>query len=645
MRFSFTLMFLFILSMSYAQEEELQDFIESLANTEQRNLVDLVELYHDYQNKPFNLNTNDKDLFYSFPFLSSYQVNKVLVYRNQMKGFVAVEELTVLSIFSDEEMTFLLPLFSVKPPKVQARYASYTMEQIVRLATILEKQTGYNDKLKGSKPNLYLRNKQKWDSQLQLGVTIQKDAGEYMFNSAYVHGVDFVSASLAYKPKAKHLKSVVLGDFSLNLGQGLVMWNGFSMGKGVSSVSSSKNSMSLMSYHGSDEVHFMRGAAARLVKGSFSLIPYISIKKIDALIKEDTTISSIRVDGYHRTVSEIVNKGTVDEMIYGSSLIFREDNKQIGLHLVSMNYSHALSYHSAYQQQYTTGKNELFSSLDHSFIGKNWQFYGELALDKKGDYSFLEGLNYYATPNLTFNSTIRKYTAGYRSFYANSFGERSNANNEIGIYTGIDLNLGKGYSLKSYLDLYAFPSLSYGEDTRVEGQDFFTEVRKKLSNKSSVYFRLKSETRKFNDNKGVSESISRFRVHYKTEIGDVTFQSRIETSLYSPYERGFLVFQDIKKRLRRVTVSTRLAYFDTPSYQSSVYAYQPNFLYAFRSKAYFHQGFQVLLMLKVHLTRKLKLSVKYQRVQYLNKETVGSGYYETEVPYLTEASFQLQFLI
>ena len=76
-----------------------------------------------------------------------------------------------------------------------------------------------------------------------------------------------------------------------------------------------------------------------------------------------------------------------------------------------------------------------------------------------------------------------------------------------------------------------------------------------------------------------------------------------------------------------------------------MYAYQPNFLYAFRSKAYFHQGFQVLLMTKFHLSRKLKLWFKYQRVHYLNKDSVGSSHYQTNVPFLTEVSFQLQFLI
>ena len=61
--------------------------------------------------------------------------------------------------------------------------------------------------------------------------------------------------------------------------------------------------------------------------------------------------------------------------------------------------------------------------------------------------------------------------------------------------------------------------------------------------------------------------------------------------------------------------------------------------------AYFNKGFQVLLMTKIHLSRKLKLWLKYQRVHYFNKQAVGSSYYKTETPYLTELSFQLQLLI
>ena len=643
----FRLFFVFCCScvFCFSQEQLIQDYIENMGDNGQRNLVDFVELYEDYEKRPLNLNTNQEADFHNFPFFTAYQLSQVLYYREQMNGFVEINELKILFIFTAAEIEFLQPLLTVRFVHENEFYSSYNMEQMFRFAQVLEKQVGYEGKLNGSKPIVYFRNKQEWDNRLKLGLTIQKDAGEHLFSSKYRNGFDFVSVSLCFKPKTRHMTSVVVGDYALNFGEGLIIWNGFSMGKGVTSTRSDKNGVALMSYHGSDEVHFMRGASVELREGKFSFIPFFSNKNVDAVIQENAEINSIRVDGYHRTANEIANKGTVEENTYGGRLSFREANKLLAVNFVSINYSKNLVYTSAYQKQYSAGIHHYYTSVNHSLIGQNWQVFGEVAIDKEGNYAMLEGLNLYATPNVTFNSTVRKYSGGYRSLYANSFGERSNANNEIGLYTGVTLNLGRGCSVKSYLDLYSFPSLSYREKKKTDGYDFFVEIRKKLSNSSNIYLRSKYEKRQVSFDKNMKEEVSRLRLHYKTVLGKLTLQSRIETSLYNVSEKGVLVFQDVKAQLRRFTLSTRVAYFDTRSYQSSVYAYQPNFLYAFRSMAYFNQGFQILLMAKIPLSHKLKLWFKYQRVQYLNRGTVGSSYYETTTSFLTEISFQIQFLI
>ena len=267
------------------------------------------------------------------------------------------------------------------------------------------------------------------------------------------------------------------------------------MGKGVTSTRSDKNGLTLLPYHSSDEVHFMRGVSARFAHQNISFIPFISYKQVDAEIQPDSTIRSIRINGLHRTENEISQKDAIEELLIGGHINYKRSNKQIGFQIVSMNYSFPFEYQSNYQKQYSTGNQTTLSSIDHSVVGKNWQFFGELAINQSGKTAFIEGLNFYATPNITFNTTIRKYSAGYKSFYANSFGERSYANNEIGFYNGININLGNSYALKTYFDLYAFPSFSYGEGKAVHGQDFFSEIQKKLSAKSLIYLRLKNEKR------------------------------------------------------------------------------------------------------------------------------------------------------
>ncbi len=644
MRFKLLTILLFSFS-AYAQETIWQDYIENLNVSEERNLVDLLDAFHHYQKHPLDLNTQEEDDFYAFPFFSDYQIAQLLIYRKKLNGFVEKGELRCLGVFTTDELQFILPLITVRFSYDKTVYSSYSLEQIVRYARVTERQVGFGKQLKGSKPTLFFRNKQQWDDLLKVGLTLQKDAGEYLYHQAYPNGVDFVSASIAYSPKTRNLKKVIIGDYALNFGQGLVLWNGFAMGKGVAKTVSNKNSPSLLTYHSSDEVHFMRGLAIESNKNHFTFTPFVSFKKVDALIKEDTSITSIRVDGFHRTASEIANKGTVKEWVYGGNLTYKKGNKKAGLRIVAIDYSQPLVYQSTYQKQFTTGKKQVFTSFDHTVIGNNWEFFGEIAVDKKINYALLQGLNFYPSPNLSFNTTWRKYSSGYRSFYANSFGERQSANNEMGIYNGVTLHLGNGFSVKSYVDLYSFPSFSYGKNHRLVGQDYFTELKKKLSDNSLIYFRLKSEKRVTQSLENEKEHISRLRIHYKTQWNKFTFQSRVEGAKFNTSEHGFLVFQDIKTQLRHFTINTRLAYFNAPTYQSAIYAYQPNFLYAFRSMAYFNRGFQILLMTKIHLSEKIKLWFKYQRTTYLNQATVGSGYYETTVPHLSEISFQIYLLL
>lgn len=643
MIFRLTFIFIICSQTCFTQDKQFQDYIETIAQQEQRNLVDLVESYKKYIKHPLNLNSNNVEEFYNFPFFTSYQVSKILAYKTNLISFVDPRELRSLGLFTTDELHFILPLLTVKLKVSKAQQIpSYSLEQIFRTATIIEEQTGYKDKLLGSKPSYFFRNKQHWDNQLSFGLTIQKDAGEFLYNRSYSKGFDFLSASLSYKPKLKHLEKIVLGDYALNLGQGLILWNGFSMGKGVLSTQSNKYGSTLNSYHGSDELHFMRGTSATFKFNKFSLTPFVSSKKIDATIKEDSTISSISAVGYHRTINEIAKKENITELLYGSNLSYRDVNKKIGLQFVSQNYSIPFSYQPIYQQQYVKGQHLFYTSIDHSIIKNNWQLFGEFALDKNGNTAFIEGINYFATPNVSFNTTFRKYSPNYRSIYANSFGERNQANNEISVYNSCTINLGRQFQIKTYLDLYNFPSFSFSNNISILGKDLFSELHKSFSSNSSIYIRLKHENRRSSYEQN---SLSRVRFHYKVKSNSFTFQSRIETSISDKSEFGFLLFQDIKSQLRKFTLNTRLAYFNTPGYASAIYAYQPNFLYAFRSLAYFNQGFQVLLMTKIHLSQQLKLWVKYQRVHFLNTDTVGSGYFETTTPHLSEVSCQIQFLL
>src|SRR5690606_28638241 len=103
---------------------------------------------------------------------------------------------------------------------------------------ILEKQRGYDiddpnrSHYLGSPDRLFVRYRYRMGRDFQLSINMKKDPGEQFFSGAQRYGFDFYSASLLLKNQGK-IRSLVLGDYALQFGQGLAMWNGLAFGKGA----------------------------------------------------------------------------------------------------------------------------------------------------------------------------------------------------------------------------------------------------------------------------------------------------------------------------------------------------------------------------------------------------------------------------
>ena len=63
---------------------------------------------------------------------------------------------------------------------------------------------------------------------------------------------------------SKTVKKVVVGDYALQFGQVLLLWNGLSFGKGAWIGAVAKQGIGLRSYSSMNENNFQRGIAAKL---------------------------------------------------------------------------------------------------------------------------------------------------------------------------------------------------------------------------------------------------------------------------------------------------------------------------------------------------------------------------------------------
>src|SRR5690606_917894 len=127
------------------------------------------------------------------------------------------------------------------------------------------------------------------------------------------------------------LQNMVVGDYMLQIGQGLSLWNGFSFGKGSLVQNVARQGIGLSSYTSSNESQYLRGIAATLAFKKVELLPFVSYKKIDGVLSSDSlSFSSIGISGYHRTVSENKNHCSVSQLVYGINLKYNSNKLKIG---------------------------------------------------------------------------------------------------------------------------------------------------------------------------------------------------------------------------------------------------------------------------------------------------------------------------
>ena len=641
-------------------EQLIADIFEQYT-AESDDAIDYDTFYEDLllcAQSPINLNKTSREELERLPFLSDIQIENILFYVYKSGPMKTIYELQLINGLDMTDIRRMLPfvLIGEADKSKQKIYWSDLLkhgknELDFRLDKALETKDGYQSlsqeetNLTQSNANNYLGNdiynslkyRFYYKDRVLAGFTAEKDAGEQFWGSAH-KGYDFYSFHAQLNNFGK-FKTIVVGDFRANFGQGLVLHPDFGMGKSSYVLNVSSRNSGLKRYSSTDESNFFRGGGATVRVGKFDLSAFYSNKMIDG----DTvngSFSTIIKTGYHRTADELSKKHTVNQQILGANATYTNMNLQLGVTLVHTLLNNRLILDkSVYNHFYFSGKKQTTAGAFYRYRWKKINLFGEVAVTDNGGTATLNGC--YFSPISQVNLVVlhRYYSPEYDTFYASSFSATSRMNNEQGFYLGAEVRPFRKWKFAAYADSYQFPWPKYGVDAPSVGKDYLFQADFAARRNISMFWRFKFEEKQTNlSNTGtvmpvvvpLQKASLRYQLMYSH--GNFSFKNLLEGNLSrqgdADWTYGVIASQDVSYDFKTVPlkIDFRYQFFDAVNYENRFYSYERDVLYAFSIPMYFGLGNRYYLNLRYDLSKRLSLWFKIAQTVYADdRETLSSG--------------------
>ena len=650
------------------------EFISEELELEDMALEDVFDILYFYYDNPLNLNTASREDLQELLLLNDIQINEILKRIEEKGPFETMFELQEMEYWDLLTIENILPFTRVAPvkeieEKEAGRLKKYLKEGkteiFMRLQRVPEEKAGYEDVPDsireqsnsyywGSPDRVYSRIRFTHQRDLSVGVTMEKDAGEEFFGQTQPYGFDFYSAHAYYARNNGFLRKVAIGDYQMEMGQGVALWTGYAFNKTVDATRVRKNARGIRPYTSVDETRFLRGVATEFAVSDFYLTTFFSQKGVDGSIQslendslsddeEARLASSINLSGLHRTTSELERKNSLQERIYGANLKYVRGGFNAGVSAIQHEYDTPIQRADRPVNEYEFSGDELtVLSADYSYIVRNLSFFGEAAQSRSSNsFGWMQGALLALGRNASISAIYRDYAKDFHTFYARGFGNSARPINESGLYVGGAFRFNDAWTLNVYADNFKSPWLRFRVDAPSEGEDVLAQLKYRPNPRLELFLRVRQQNRMQNargDYEGplrpvedFTQRVYRIALNYKI-TKDFQWKSRVD---YVTDERnslglqqGFSIAQDLvyRSRKRPFQIAVRYAVFDTDGFDARIYNYEYHLQNVFSIPVYFNQGSRYYAMLKyTFFDGKMDLWLRYASFVFANQGTLGTG--------------------
>ena len=290
--------------------------------------------------------------------------------------------------------------------------------------------------------------------------------------------------------------------------------------------------------------------------------------------------------------------------------------------------------------------------VDFNYLYKNINLFGEFSQSISAGMAHTMGLLAVLDPRLSIGLQHRNFERDFKPIQSRAIGESTNNTNEKGLFFGFESKLTEQIDLSAYADRFIFPWLRFRTDAPSNGQRLFAQMDYRPNKQLQMYFRyrLASKARNNDNIDGVVQTFRKnYRFHFNYQItNNIRLASRIEFSTFqikgNNHENGLLVYQDLMyKQLNfPLSFSLRYALFDTESFDSRIYAYENDVLYAFSVPAFNGRGSRFYISSKYNLSRHIDIWLRFAQSFFSDRNFVGSGNDEIRGQTKSELKAQLR---
>ncbi|NTW53748.1 MAG: hypothetical protein HGB15_03065 [Chlorobaculum sp.] len=613
--------------------EELLDRSESGGNAEAL-FSDLEDLRRD--KIPVNLATEERLL--ELPLLSAADAARVIDWRRERGPIGSASELE--AVIGADAARRLAPYLSYEMPRSESKKNKESRGALK--GNVIGRAFWESPPRAGIESGKYAGGNRHVYSRVQAatphyGVHLlqESDIGEPQFD-------DFLSFNV-HAERIGILTQAVAGNYTLSFGQGLLFGQGRYFFKGSDAIDGVLFfARGLRPYNSAGEDNFLQGAAATLSPGPFEVTAFTSRNKLDATIKNGV-VTSIATDGYHRTENELKKKDALTQEVKGVNIRYRyragDLNAAIGATWASLRYGLPL-------ESLGLKCGSELASVEASAVYHNVQAFSEASYAKESDaLSWICGVQADLAEGISGVVSMRDYAVEYFSPFSAAFSERGdNAANESGLYFGLKARALDNLTLAASYDSFRFPILdrrfyalpSSGNDERL----YATWKPNRWMTLDAMYqHKEKEEAKKQYDADAkrsyympVPKITNRAQIALTARCSSsIMLKSRAAfKSLRSHFisgvesEEGWLLYQQLNWKTGPVTLKTRLARFDTDSYDAALYAYEDDLPLVYTLNAYYGRGKAWFIVLDFEPVKNFNLTAKYETTWYDNRDTFGS---------------------